>query len=256
MPFYVTTGARAQSASAATLTPAKPTIEQSGGVLLAVVTSKNNATHATATSGWTRVGAQVNSGASFTASLWIAPASAAAPVFTWTGAVACSAQVAYYFDLAGPMDVSVNASSVNAGTGITHSCFGFNSTRANALAVYIDVAAGNLVLAQPTGWTERVDGGSATDVGRTVWGDKALGAAGSASGAISVAGANAAWVQWQVELRIALAAANFEASKLETGAWLDVPEGLAVSKLEVGAWLEVGSEPVALRRRNFMSFVP
>jgi hypothetical protein len=241
MPAFVTTGSRAASASAATISPAKPTVSGGGGVLLAVVTSKNNATHSTATPGWSLVGSQTNSGASFTASLWIAAQSAAAPTFTWTGAAACSAQIAYYFDLAGPMDASVNASTVSTGSTSTHTSTSFNSTRANALAVYIDVVSANPFMDTPSGWTERSENGFQADTGSTVFGDKTLGAAGSASGAISVNGPAAAWVQWQVELRIALAAADFESSKIEAGAWYDTGEGLNAAKLEAGAWYDPGN---------------
>jgi hypothetical protein len=242
MPAFVAVGTRATSAGAATISPAKPTIVgNAGGVLLAVVTSKNNAVHSCSTSGWSLVGSQINSGASFTASLWIAAEGAAAPTFTWTGSVACSAQVAYYWDSLGPMDVSVSASSNANGTTSTHTSAAFTSTRANALAVYIDVAAANTALATPAGWTEQVDAGSATDAGRTVWGDKVLGASGSSSGAISVTGAAAAWVQWQVELRVATST-GLDASKMEAGAWYDPGTGVDAAKIEVGAWLESPTE--------------
>jgi hypothetical protein len=242
MSAFAAVGTRAQSASAATLSPAKPAITgNAGGVLLAVVTSKNGAVHACSTPGWSRIGAQVSASASFTASLWIAPESADAPVFTWSGAAACSAQVAYYWDSLGPMEVSVAALTLNSGTDLNHSTAAFASTRANALAVYVDVAAANTALAAPAGWIERVDAGSATDAGRTVWGDKALGAAGSSSGAIAVVGANADWVQWQVELLVALGD-GLESSKMETGAWFDPGEGLDFAKIEVGAWLENPNE--------------
>lgn len=234
----VRVGARVQSAGATTLTPTKPTVDSStAGAMLAVLFTKNNATHATATSGWSLV-SQVNSGASFTASLWIARASAAAPVFTWTGSVACAAQIAYVDGAEGVVSLTPGAISSNSGTTATHSTASLNSTRAGATVVYIDVAAANTAMAAPSGWTELADAGSATDAGRHVWGSKDLTTSGSASGAISVTGANAAWVQWQVQMADA-AAAGAETSKLETGAWLDIPSGAVASKMEIGAWLDL-----------------
>jgi hypothetical protein len=71
-PIHRSVGTRVQSASAATLTPGLPTVDSSAsGLLLCVVTSKNNATHSTVTAGWTKF-TQVNSGASFTVSLFVA----------------------------------------------------------------------------------------------------------------------------------------------------------------------------------------
>jgi len=231
--------ARTQSASAATLSPAKPTNANAVGVMIAYVTSKNNATHSTATSGWTLV-SQVNSGASFTASLWIAAGSAAAPVFTWTGAAACSAKVIYYQEaFARQLDVSLGATASNSGLTATHSTASITSTRNDSLAVYVDVAAANAALTTPSGWTSDVSEGSATDAGRGSLGNKPLATSGSTSGAISVTGANAAWVQWQIEIRVQVGATNtLEVSKLEAHAWLDVPTGLSVAKLEANAWLD------------------
>jgi hypothetical protein len=68
------------------------------------------------------------------------------------------------------------------------------------LVIYIDAAAANTAIAQPTGWTERLDGGSATGATRNANGDKTVASSGGSSGNISVTGANAAWVMWQIEL--------------------------------------------------------
>jgi hypothetical protein len=242
--IYRSVGTRSQSASAATISPALPTVDGNNakGKLLAVVTSKNNATHSCATSGWSQVGSQVNSGASFTASVWQAAEGAGAPTITWTGAVACSAQIAYYSDGQGVMDTGFGASTSNTGATATHSTVSINTTRNNALVLYIDVAAANTALATPSGWTENVDAGSGTDVGRTVWGSKSVATSGSASGAISVTGANAAWVQFQIELYADQATNQIQVSKAELAAMLDVPDGYATSKAELGAWLDAPTE--------------
>lgn len=240
-PTFRAIGARSQSASAATLSPAKPTVDDQKGILLAVVTSKNNATHSTGTSGWSLIG-QVNSGASFTASLWIAAETAGAPTFTWTGAAACSAQVAYFTDPANTISTTVAASTSNTGSTSTHSTVSINTTKATATVVYVDVAAANTALATPSGWTEDNDTGSATDAGRTVFGEKQIATSGSASGAISVTGAAADWVQWQIEIGGVTAANALEVSKAEMVAWEEPAPGAAFSKAELVAWLDAPSE--------------
>jgi hypothetical protein len=241
-PQFNSVGTRSTSSGATSLSPAKPTAAGASGVMLAVVTSKNNAVHSTATSGWSLV-AQVNSGASFTASLWKAKGNAAAPTFTWTGSAAASAQISYHDDPAGILDTVLGATGSNSGATSTHSSSSITTTRANSLAIYVDVAAANTALATPSGWTENVDAGSATDAGRTVWGSKTVASSGGSSGAISVTGANAAWVQFQVELRVEEAAANaLQVSKASLGAWLDPPAGAGFSKVELGAWLDSPDE--------------
>lgn len=240
-PLYNSVGTRSQSAGAATLNPAKPTAASANGLMLAVVTSKNNATHSTATSGWTLV-AQVNSGASFTASLWRAKGNAAAPTFTWVGSAACSAQIAYFDDPANAVDTAIGSITNNNGTTSTHSTSAITTTRDNILAVYVDVAAANTALATPSGWTENSDTGSATDAGQTTWGSKSVASSGGSSGAISVTGANAAWVQFQVEVMGEAAANSLQVSKAEMGAWVEPPSGLTMSKVEMGAWLDAPNQ--------------
>lgn len=249
-PVFIAAGTRSQSAGATSLNPSKPSVQGQNGLLLCVVTSKNNATHSCATPGWAQVGSQVNSGANFTASLWRAAEGAGNPTITWAGSVACSAQIAYYTDPQNTVDTTLGTPSTNNGTGATHSTTAITTTRDNTLAVYIDVSAANTACATPAGWTEQNDTGSATDAGRTVFGDKAVATSGSSSGAISVTGANAAWVQIQVEVMGAATAANsYEVSKVGVGAWLEPPEGYAVSKVEVGAWLDYVGSPGGRRRQ-------
>lgn len=241
-PIFTAIGARSTTAGATTLTPAKPTVSGLGGKMLAVCQTKNNDTHSTTTGGWNLI-AQVNSGANFTASLWEAAETAAAPVFTWTGSVAAAAQVAYYCNANAPVDATIGFAVNSNGLTSTHATASSNSTGGDSLAVYVDAAAANTALATPAGWTEDADAGSATDAGRTTFGSKSLGASGSASGAISVTGANAAWVQFQVEL-MESAAAGVEASKMELGAVLDLSSGLISSKMELGLILDL--EPAGL----------
>jgi hypothetical protein len=234
---YINAGARSAGVGTSRA-PAKPSVTatQYGG-LLAVVTSKNNAVHACADPAWVKVDQQ-NSGASFTASLWIAAASAAAPTFTWAGSVASSAQIFNYSAGEGPIDVAAGASlSVTTGATNPHTSSAIVSTREGSLAVYVDVVAVNSGAPAPAGWDEKIDSGSATDGGAHHVGDKAFATLGGSSGAISISAGAAAWVQWQVEMRVTYAT-QLEASKFEALAWVEILEGVGVAKAEALAWLD------------------
>jgi hypothetical protein len=245
-PLFRSNGARATSAGAATIAPAKPTVDGAGGILLAVVTSKNNATHSCSTSGWVQIGVQVNSGASFTASLWVAAESAAAPTFTWTGSVACSAQISYYTDPANSVFIGSSViGAASTGTTSPHSSAAITTDAANTLAILIDVAAANTALTAPSGWALDVSNGSATDVGRTTFGSKSVATSATSTGAVSSAGAAAAWVQWQIELKGATAAAGLSVSKADAKAFLEPPAGLSVSKAGALAWIETSDMRVS-----------
>jgi hypothetical protein len=235
-PVFTRTGARAASASAATLTPALPAVDGASGLLVCVVQSKNNATHATLTSGWTKLGATINSGASFCASIFTAPEGSAAPVITWTGSVACAAQVFYYADPQNTVDTTLGASGSNTGATSAHSRTGIATTRANSLVIYVDAAAANTALATPSTWTEDADSGSATDAGRTTVGSKSVAVSATNAGNISVTGANAAWVMWQIEL-MGSNPGPLDYSESEFGVWENPPNHNAVfSAAEFGVW--------------------
>lgn len=247
-PFPQAFGARAQSGGAASISPAKPSVLGVAGILIAVVTSKNNAPHSTGTSGWALIG-QVNSGADFTASLWIAAETASAPTFSWSGSVACSARIGYYASIDGPTATTLGATTSNSGSGNPHSTGAINTTRDDSVVLYVDVAAANTALAEPSGWTEDQDSGSVTDGGRTVFGRRSMAASGSSTGAISVTGANTAWVQWQIELQAATAT-GLTVTKAEALAVITPPDGLLVTKAEILAVLRPTVQPGAMRRRR------
>lgn len=231
-PAFSSAGARSQSAGATTLTPALPSGRASPGIMLAVLTTKNNAVHNCSTSGWSLVGQQ-NSGASFTASLWIAQGNAAAPVFTWTGSVACSAMVMAYNDPTGVMHVGVGASTVNTGNTSPHSSSAIVTTQNNALVVYVDVSAANTALTNPGTYTSNVSSGSGTDAGHTDSGSKLVATAGTSSGAISTAGAAADWVELAVELYSTLA--HFQTGRVALGVAVDTLPALATTRVAIGA---------------------
>lgn len=241
-PIFRSNGARSASASAASIAPAKPSVDSAGGILICVVQSANNAVHACATGGWSKLG-QTNSGANFTASIFYAAESAGAPTITWAGAVACAAQLFYFADPQNTVDTTPGANSVTAGTGTTHTSTAVNTTRDNSLMIYVDAAAANTGLAVPAGWTENADNGSATDGGDDATGSKSVAVSGTSSGAISVTGANAAWVQWQIEVRGSAPAAGLQSSQMEAALLYSPPPGFDVSQMEVFLLIQSGTQP-------------
>lgn len=196
---YVNAGAYAATAAATTLSPALPAALVAGNQLLAVVSSKNNFTHVWP-SGWTKLG-QRNGGGSFTVS-WgcrtIGTSNTAPTITIGSSTVAGGAQL---FQLSGthapePFGAVVS----NNGTITTHTVSSLTATRPASRALYFEAAAANTGLATPSGWTEHSDLGSSTGATRIVIGSKLLGFQGALAGAISVSGANAAWVMVEIEL--------------------------------------------------------
>lgn len=238
---YGAVGTYAPSGGATSRNPTLPAGVTTQSELWAAVGSKNNATHSSVTSGWTKV-AQQNSGASWTVSLWRytgADATAAAAVnVTWTGSVASFGQS---WRMQGRTGTDpLGTPTVSSGTTSTHTSTAVTTTSPGSRVMYIDAAAANTALAQPTSWTENLDNGNATGATRLTVGGRDFGSSGSSSGAISVTGAAAAWVQWQVELPapqpaiLLSASANIAASGANTTAQLTPPSGKSTSDFVTG----------------------
>lgn len=241
-PIFRAAGSRSQSASAASIAPSKPAVDGAGGILICVVQSANNGVHSTATGGWSKLGQQ-NSGAGFTASIFVAAESAGAPTITWAGSVACAAQIFYYADPHNTTDTTLGANSVSSGTTSTHTSTAVNTTRNNSLMIYVDAAAANTGLAVPSGWTEDADNGSGTDGGDDATGSKSVATSGTSSGAISVTGANAAWVQWQIEIMGSVPTAGLQASQVEAAVLCAPPAGFDASQVEAFLLIQSGTQP-------------
>jgi len=233
---YGAAGTYAASSGATSRNPALPTGVTSQSELWAAVGSKNNATHSSSTSGWTKV-AQQNSGASWTVSLWrytgADATSASSITVTWTGSVASFGQS--WREQGRRGTDPLGTPSVNSGTTSTHSTTGVTTTSSGSRVMYVDSAAANTVLATPGSWTEDLDNGSATGTTHLTVGGRDLGSSGSSSGNISVTGAAAAWVQWQIELPAPqpaftmTASSNITASGENTTAQLTPPSGNTAS---------------------------
>jgi hypothetical protein len=202
-PAYASVGALAGASSVTSRTPSIPSTRANGNVIIAIVGTKNNATHSVSGSGWVALGTQTNSGTDWTVSLWwrIVDGTEAAPTISWTGAASAISRTVMFtrenFDTANPFGT---IGTPGTGTTSTHTSTGFNTTRDNSLVIYIDSAAANTAVATPSGWLERYDTGNASSASRITGGDKTIATSGTASGNISVTGANAAWVQWQIEI--------------------------------------------------------
>lgn len=207
-PIYQTFGAASVTAGDTLRTPSLPLTRSNGQLLIAGCCTKNNDVHSWSGTGWTKFD-QVNSGSGFTASLafCIVNGSESAPTCSWTNSSAARALMTSWSgtDGANPFDGAHNS---NTGTGATHSCTGFNTTRNDSRVIYIDLANVNTTLATPSGWTENLDAGSGTSVSRHVIGGKDIATSGTASGDISVTGGAAEWVMWQIELRSPAASGN------------------------------------------------
>lgn len=238
---YGAVGTYAASSGATSRNPALPAGVTANSELWAVVGSKNNATHSSATSNWTKV-AQQNSGASWTVSLWRytgTDATAASAVnVTWTGSVASFGQSWRMQGRTGT--TALGTPTVSTGTTSTHTSTAVTTSSPGSRVMYIDASAANTALALPTSWTENLDNGSATGTTRLAVGGRDFANSGSSSGAISVTGAAAAWVQWQIELPapqpafIMSASSNVTASGENTTAQLTAPSGKTTSNFTAG----------------------
>jgi hypothetical protein len=237
---YGAIGAQAGSA-VASRSVALPSGVTAQSELWATVGSKNNATHSSSTTGWTKV-AQQNSGASWTVSLWRytgSDATAAAQItVSWTGSVASFGQSWRIQGRTG--SEAVGATTVNTGTAATHTTTSLTTTKPGSRVMYVDAAAANTTISAPSGWVENSDVGNTTSVTRLAVGGRDLGSAGSSSGAISITGAAAAWVQWQIELPppqpafILSPSSNILASGENTTAQLAAPSGKTTSNFIPG----------------------
>lgn len=200
----VNSGVRVNQTASASSAPALPASLVTGRLLLCIAWSKNNETHNWTGSGWTKLD-QVNSGASFTVSYGacIVTGTEAAPLISWTTAGAGGSQT---MQLSGndpslTAATAISATRSNNGTTSPHTCNGIVSTRDFSGIVYLDAAALNTTVAQPTGYIEDLDNGAATGASRNVMGhaDSQSGI-GTTSPNISMAGAVGAWVLWQLEV--------------------------------------------------------
>lgn len=201
IPKFIAVGTLSTAAAQTSRTPALPANLLVGDLIFATCASENNADHSCPTTGWVKLG-QTNSGAGWTTSHWCAiqtAAGLAAPVISWTGSADANAQTACYRDTQATGAAAAYLGTVGTGTGTTHTSTGANTTKTDTRVVYIDHANANTALGAPAGWTENVDAGSATGPCRIVWGGKDVATLGTGSGNISVTGANAAWVQQQIE---------------------------------------------------------
>lgn len=198
--FQAPVGAPTTSAGATSRTTALPTGFAAGNLLLWATATKNNANHVYPAP-WTKFG-QINSGAGWTSSLaWkIAAITDGAGTVTWAGSAACISQI-WRYSGTDPINPWGAAGGASIGTGTAHTSVGFTSTRANSLALLIDMTAVNTALGAIVGWTTNVsDGtGGATAVRLDAL-TKPMPTINTASGTVFPTGGNAAWIEYQLEI--------------------------------------------------------
>ena len=201
-------GTRTSSSGATSATPNITTTSITpGDIIFAMVGVKNASTH-TSSSGWTKIDERASS-TSLTCSLWAYKVQngVAVPALTvsWTGSAANFAQTwsVERLDVDQNLSVSSAIGAVNFNTGSTTpaTVSSFNATAANSLAMYCAGSNSNTAFGASTGYTERVDNGSATGSTRNVVGTKALTSLGEAAGAVSSTAGASPWVMWLVEIK-------------------------------------------------------
>ena len=197
---YVNAGTGTGAASGTTATQTVPASLVDGNLLIAIGCVANGDTISVSGTGWSNFG-QVTIGTTFSACLaWcIVSGTPPSAVFSWTNSAA-NRTIAWQWS--GTARTPFGNSASNSGSTSTHSNSGITTTADASVVIYIDGAKANTALATPAGWTENSDVGSTTAGMRTTAGLKAVSQGGSASGAISVTGAAADWVMWQIELQI------------------------------------------------------
>lgn len=236
-PLLRAVGSPNDSAAATTITPVLPTSPPfSRGIYLALCISRNTATHSSS-AGWTVI--QQFSGTGLTASLWYANVSALAPVFTWTGTAACSAQVLEYLDPMNVTDAAPGVSSVSNGSGNPHNSASITTTRANSLAVLVNACAVSaLAMNPPPGWTESSSFSSISSGTSIDWFSRGVPATATATGATSETGGAAAYAMFQVELRMTAPGAGLAIDSIELAPWQEPDSGGSVAKIEASGWLQ------------------
>lgn len=198
---FTSAGTLASSASAATLTPALP-LSSFGDAMFAMITKSNSAPINTP-SGWRKMFNQGGPSVNLEYTFFFAQygLGVAAPVFTWSGAVACAAQV---FGFSSDTGRGANIGAIggrSAGATNPHTSNGITSTQATSLAVAFDCQLSSTAQATtPSGWSPLFANGDATSgMAFALWGN-ALSPQGTASGSISVTEGAVNWNQNQAEI--------------------------------------------------------
>ena len=196
-PVPGTIGANAVSASAATLTPALPATLVNGNVLIAQIqVLATGKTIATATTGWT-IGDSVNTGNMSAAWAWTIMATGrVAPVFTWTGAAACQAQIIQYSGNAATPTGAKAKATANASTTVTTNAI--TTTADNSLVLNILHTSTNQTIPLVADRTNITNVATADGSTRQCFGQ--VGISGSVTDNPSVTVTSANWVSFTIEV--------------------------------------------------------
>ncbi|MBI1188313.1 MAG: hypothetical protein GC206_13445 [Alphaproteobacteria bacterium] len=202
IPDYIASGTLSVSSSVTSRTPsAAITGRMRGDLLLCVTHSENSATHGISGAGWNILTQHTGPTSLQVSYAWrIYDGSDVNPTVSWTGSADASSRVHLFRDTRAS-GTPINSLGTHAsGTTTTHTSTGANTTVADVLAFYYGISRSNTAAAQPSGWTERFDAGSATGPTGHYGGDKNIATSGTGSGDISITAGGTEWLQKQLEI--------------------------------------------------------
>lgn len=196
--LYIGEGTRA-AATDTTLTPTIHASAAADSTHIAIVSTKNNDVHSTATAGWTKI-AQSNFTTAWTTSVWRARGLVSNPVFTWTNSIAAAAQV-FSFGPTDPTNDGVGAAgTLTHGSGTTdHATSGVTTTAPKstiALLEQITSAAASTYV--PGGYTQRSET-VAVATRTSLWSAEVL-ASGASTGSPTIGGPTTRYSNITLEL--------------------------------------------------------
>lgn len=183
---FTAAGTIASSAGATTLTPALPS--STAGDALFAFTTKANSNAINTPAGWLKIYTQGGPATTCESTLFFAPyvTGMSAPVFSWSGSVACRAQVFGFTSTRG-MGATIGATGARAaGSGNPHTSTAITSTQLTSLFATFDAQLSSTAQpSTPAGWNPVFANGDATSgFAFAIW-SKASSSQGSSSGAIS-----------------------------------------------------------------------
>lgn len=207
-PVFVRNSLTSLTAGATSLSHTLAIVDGAQGVWVLLISVKNNDNITCATAGWNKIGQQ-NSGASFTAALFMAQEGAGNPTFNWTNSARAHIESCYYKYASG---TQINAAPTNytsaGGSTNPFTTAAFTSSAADVLAVYaIAINQASTLFDAAAGWTENRENGSTTSAIDESIGSKAIATSGASSGAPSgTYFVDQVYVMFNVELGLGAAA--------------------------------------------------
>lgn len=196
VPAFGTIGAFSSNASAATLTPALPASVASGNALVAFCWVNGTGKTIAVSSGWTVIDS-INSGPVTAA--WatrLATGTDSAPVFTWTGAAQCGANVLRF---TGNNSTMTGTSNKATATSTTITTASLTSTANNSLVLIAELNNGSsIALPVPSDYTNISNGNNSSAGFRYASGTVYV--SGSTTESTSVTVNSTKWASFAIEI--------------------------------------------------------